>query len=119
MTGKNFYLASMREIEPSPRFHRFLAGGGRLGADITVTDAWVGACTVSFLIEGIQYHDVLPSMDEAHLVVELLSSPIVGASDIRILLSESVEGGFSSVIEWGRVRLGNALLRDLLSWWAL
>lgn len=119
MTGKGFYLASMREIEPSARFRRFLAGRGGLGVDITVADAWVGACAVSFHIDGIQHHDVLPSVDEACLVAGLLSAPITGASDIRVLASESAEGSYSTAIEWGRVRLGEVVLRDLLSWWVL
>lgn len=42
-----------------------------------------------------------------------------GASDIRILASKSVEGSYGSATEWGRSRLGDAALRDLLSWWAL
>jgi len=53
------------------------------------------------------------------LVAGLLGAPIVGAGDIRILASERVEGSYNSAVEWGRVRLDEKVLRDVLSWWGL
>lgn len=116
MVNPRLHLAA-RQGDPSPRFRCLLAGCGIPGVALKVDASWVGACAVSFLLGGIRYLDVLPSVDEAQLVAGLLSSPMLEASDIRVLGSESVEGGYNSVIEWGRVRLGNAVLRDLLSWW--
>ncbi|KRV02970.1 hypothetical protein AO935_09455 [Pseudomonas aeruginosa] len=90
----------------------------RSGVEIIGHEEWLGAYAVKFQRSGAQCHDILSCLDEALLVAGLLRSPAVGASDIRILVSESVEGSYGSAIEWGRFRLGDAVLRDLLSWWA-
>ncbi|HGJ7700615.1 hypothetical protein ABZQ48_08840 [Pseudomonas aeruginosa] len=111
-------LAATQGIDPPPRFRRLLAGGIS-DVDCRVEADWVGACTVSFLMEGVQYQDVLSSIDDALLVAELLSSPTVEASDIRIVASAGVGGGYSSAIEWGYARFGERALGELLSWWLL
>lgn len=119
MTDTSLYLAARQEINPSPRFRCLLTGSGVSGVDSTV-DGWVGACAVSFLKDGVRHQDVLPSVDEALLVAWLLTSPIVGASDIRVLAAASVEGSYRSAIEWGYARFGKReALDELLSWWSL
>ncbi|HBO4218295.1 hypothetical protein IPC426_10080 [Pseudomonas aeruginosa] len=113
------HLAAWQEIDPPPRFRRLLTGFGISGVDSRVGAGWVGACTVSFLMDGVQHQDVLSSIDDALLVAGLLNSPTVGASEIRVVASAAVEGGYSSAIEWGHARFGEKALGELLSWWSL
>lgn len=70
-------------------------------------------------MNGVQCHDVLSSVDDALLVAGLLSSPLTGASDIRILESVGVGDSYCSAIEWGQARFGERVLGELLSWWTL
>lgn len=72
------HLAAWQEIDPPPRFRRLLTGFGISGVDSRVGASWVGACTVSFLMDGVQHQDVLSSIDDALLVAGLLNSPTVG-----------------------------------------
>lgn len=111
--------STKKEIELSPRFRGFQKGFSLPGVEFGVDASWAGACAVGFLMGGTRHLDILPSVSEAQLVAGLLGSPIVGASDIRILASERVEGSYNSAVEWGRVRLGEEALRDVLSWWGL
>ena len=111
-------LAARQEIDPSPRFRRLLAGGIS-GVDCRVEADWVGACNVSFLMDGVQHQDVLSSIDDGLLVAGLLSSPTVGASEIRVVAYAAVEGGYNSANEWGHARIGEKALGELLSWWSL
>ncbi|HBO1157688.1 TPA: hypothetical protein L4E80_002171 [Pseudomonas aeruginosa] len=113
------HLAAWQEIDPPPRFRRLLTGFGISGVDSRVGAGWVGACTVSFLMDGVQHQDVLSSIDDALLVAGLLNSPTVGASEIRVVASAAVEGVYSSAIEWGHARFGEKALGELLSWWSL
>jgi hypothetical protein len=111
--------STKKEIELLPRFRGFQKGFSLPGVEFGVDASWAGACAVGFLMDGARHLDILPSVSEAQLVAGLLGSPIVGASDIRILASERVEGSYNSAVEWGRVRLGEEALRDVLSWWGL
>lgn len=108
-----------KEIELSPRFRGFQKGFSLPGVEFGVDASWAGACAVGFLMGGTRYFDILPSASEAQLVAGLLSAPIVGASEIRILASEGAEGSYNSAVDWGRVRLGEEGLRNVLSWWGL
>lgn len=81
------------DVDPSPRFRCLLAGCEASGVDCRVGAYWVGACAVSFLMDGAQRQDVFSSIDDALLAAGLLSSPVVEASDIRILASDCAEGG--------------------------
>ncbi len=118
MTDTSLYLASQQEIDVSPRF-RLSTECGVPGVESRVGTGWVGACAVSFLMNGVQCHDVLSSVDDALLVAGLLSSPLTGASDIRILESVGVGDSYCSAIEWGQARFGERVLGELLSWWTL
>lgn len=111
--------STKKEIELSPRFRGFHKGFSLPGVEFGVDARWAGACAVGFLMDGTRHLDILPSVSEAQLVAGLLGAPIVGAGDIRILASERVEGSYNSAVEWGRVRLGEKALRDVLSWWGL
>ncbi|HBO2770595.1 TPA: hypothetical protein L4I55_002667 [Pseudomonas aeruginosa] len=111
--------STKKEIELSPRFRGFHKGFSLPGVEFGVDARWAGACAVGFLMDGTRHLDILPSVSEAQLVAGLLGAPIVGAGDIRILASERVEGSYNSAVEWGRVRLDEKVLRDVLSWWGL
>lgn len=117
MTDTSLYLASEREIDVSPRF-RLSTECGVPGVESRVGTGWVGACTVSFYLAGVRQHDVLPSVGEALLAAWLLSSPLSGASDIRLEGSRRLDS-YKSVLDWGEVRFGKVLLGELLNWWAL
>ncbi|MDF3842291.1 hypothetical protein P3W55_11290 [Pseudomonas citronellolis] len=117
MSDTSLYLIAKQEAKASRRFRRLMAGATVSGVEFTVDDSWVGACVVSFLIEGVRRHDVLPSVDEAWLVAGLLSSPTAGVSEIRVLPAAGVDGSYRSAVEWGRSN--KELLGELLNWWAL
>lgn len=119
MASKVVQLVSISEREPPPRFRCPLPETMHSEVELIGLEEWLGACAVKFQINSVQYQDIFSCLDEALLVAGLLRSPAVGASDIRILASKSVEGSYGSATEWGRSRLGDAALRDLLSWWAL
>ncbi len=119
MASKVVQLVSISGREPPPRFRCPLPETMHSEVELIGLEEWLGACAVKFQINSVQYQDIFSCLDEALLVTGLLRSPVVGASDIRILASKSVEGSYGSATEWGRSRLGDAALRDLLSWWAL
>ncbi|OPD96856.1 hypothetical protein CAZ10_00650 [Pseudomonas aeruginosa] len=117
-TTTRLHLVARQEIDQQPRFRLLQSGSEVTCVDSRVAAEWVGACTISFCLEGVHRCDVLPSVDEALLAAWLLSSPLSGASDIRVEGSLRRDG-YKSMLDWGEMRLGKVLLRELLSWWSL
>lgn len=98
----------------------------RLIADMRLPDVvaaefgeWVGACTVRYRLGDAEHADVISSLDEALLVGGMLSSPLAGASSVRVEPAVSGQADFRTALAWGRARLGETGLAKLLAWWSL